>query len=79
MMTESSLAHPPPFPFTRCKPLLQPTQEDELPLVFLTAFPVPLFCMMNRLLTLSLKKKPAKILPESFLSLITLVSFITLA
>lgn len=52
MTIESSLAHLLPFPFTRCKPFLQPSQEDELPPVILKAFPVPLFCMLNCLLTL---------------------------
>lgn len=45
MTTESSPAHLPPFLFMRCKPFLQRSQDYQLPLFFLKAFPFPLFCM----------------------------------
>lgn len=41
MITESSLAHLPPFPFIQCKPFSQSSQKDQFPLFFNESLPRP--------------------------------------
>lgn len=72
MTTESSLPHLLSFPFIQCKPFLQSSRGISFPWLFLKAFPIPLICMLNCLLTLlppmGQVRKPSPIFPKSFSS-----------
>lgn len=72
MTTESSPAHLPPFPSFSANLFYSQVRRINFPWLFLKAFPIPLICMLNCLLTLlppvGQARKPSQIFPKSFSS-----------